>query len=244
MSISDELAAKDAVIRKLLDEKNAQADLVKKQRDIIAQYLVLDIEDFLAEAREEAAAAAAEEYGSEANRSTVFYILSLSLSLLPSPSSTQHTYTHKQRRPYTKKIKHLQTNTLPPFFSSLHPVLQMAQNPLRPLRRRLDPQTRTLPAALPVGAMGHKPLRPAPLVVRHDHGPPLGLARRQRRLRILRGRARKRQRPPRKAVQSCPRLHSANCAVPSLLVSASFCAVLKHEEMCARNKKNLQCTFG
>jgi hypothetical protein len=48
MPVTDEIKAKDA--------------LIKKQRDIIAKYLILDIEDFLAEAREKAEAEAAEAY--------------------------------------------------------------------------------------------------------------------------------------------------------------------------------------
>jgi hypothetical protein len=48
MPVTDEMAAKDALIR--------------KQRDVIAKYLILDIEDFLAEAREKAEAEAAEAY--------------------------------------------------------------------------------------------------------------------------------------------------------------------------------------
>ena len=46
MPLSDEIKAKDA--------------LIKKQRDVIAKYLILDIEDFLAEAREKEEAEAAE----------------------------------------------------------------------------------------------------------------------------------------------------------------------------------------
>jgi hypothetical protein len=48
MPLADELKAKDA--------------LIQKQRDVIAKYLILDIEDFLAEAREKAEAEAAEAY--------------------------------------------------------------------------------------------------------------------------------------------------------------------------------------
>jgi hypothetical protein len=48
MPLTDEIKAKDALIR--------------KQRDVIAKYLILDIEDFLAEAREKAEAEAAEAY--------------------------------------------------------------------------------------------------------------------------------------------------------------------------------------
>ena len=48
MPLSDEIKAKDA--------------LIKKQRDVIAKYLILDIEDFLAEAREKEEAEAAEAY--------------------------------------------------------------------------------------------------------------------------------------------------------------------------------------
>lgn len=48
MPVAEELAAKDA--------------LIKKQRDVIAKYLILDIEDFLAEAREKAEAETAEAY--------------------------------------------------------------------------------------------------------------------------------------------------------------------------------------
>jgi hypothetical protein len=48
MPPSDEIKAKDA--------------LIKKQRDVIAKYLILDIEDFLAEAREKEEAEAAEAY--------------------------------------------------------------------------------------------------------------------------------------------------------------------------------------
>ncbi|KAI4951404.1 hypothetical protein J4E91_004114 [Alternaria rosae] len=48
MPVTEELAAKDA--------------LIKKQRDVIAKYLILDIEDFLAEAREKAEAETAEAY--------------------------------------------------------------------------------------------------------------------------------------------------------------------------------------
>lgn len=68
----DELEAKEALIKRLSDEKKAQADLVKKQRDIIAQYLILDIEDYLAEAREKSAEAAeAFDPTKETKRSTV-----------------------------------------------------------------------------------------------------------------------------------------------------------------------------
>jgi citrate lyase beta subunit len=42
------------------DAMAAKNDLIKKQRDIIAQYLILDIEDFLAEAREKEEAEAEE----------------------------------------------------------------------------------------------------------------------------------------------------------------------------------------
>ncbi|KAG9196612.1 hypothetical protein G6011_01733 [Alternaria panax] len=46
----------------LLDEIQAKDALIKKQRDVIAKYLILDIEDFLAEAREKEAAEAAAAY--------------------------------------------------------------------------------------------------------------------------------------------------------------------------------------
>jgi hypothetical protein len=52
MPLTDEIKAKDALIR--------------KQRDVIAKYLILDIEDFLAEAREKAEAEAAEAEAAEA----------------------------------------------------------------------------------------------------------------------------------------------------------------------------------
>ncbi|KAL6156197.1 hypothetical protein ACJQWK_10041 [Exserohilum turcicum] len=72
---TSELAAKDALIQRLIDEKIAQAELIQKQRDIITQYLILDIEDFLAEAREKAEAVAAQEAfdaaANEPHRSTL-----------------------------------------------------------------------------------------------------------------------------------------------------------------------------
>lgn len=87
---TSELAAKDALIQRLIDEKIAQAELIQKQRDIITQYLILDIEDFLAEAREKAEAVAAQEAfdaaANEPHRSTVNG--SLSLSLFSPPSSS------------------------------------------------------------------------------------------------------------------------------------------------------------
>jgi hypothetical protein len=46
----------------LIDEIKAKDDLIKKQCDVIAKYLILDIEDFLAEAREKAEAEAEEAY--------------------------------------------------------------------------------------------------------------------------------------------------------------------------------------
>lgn len=92
MSITDELVAKDALIKKLTDEKKAQADLIQKQRDIITQYLILDIEDFLAEAREKSDAAAAQEAfdaaANEPHRSTV---RALSLPLPSTPTAPLET---------------------------------------------------------------------------------------------------------------------------------------------------------
>lgn len=129
----DELEAKEALIKRLSDEKTAQADLVKKQRDIIAQYLILDIEDYLAEARDRSAEAAeAFDPAKETKRSTV----SLSHCLPFHHALDQDELT----RPPT------------------HTALQMERSPPRPLRRRLHHENHQTPDALSLGAMGHQPV--------------------------------------------------------------------------------------
>lgn len=50
MSLSDELAAKDALIKELTAEKHAQAEQIKKVYDNIFRHLVLDLEDIIHEA--------------------------------------------------------------------------------------------------------------------------------------------------------------------------------------------------
>lgn len=74
----------------LTDEIKAKDALIKKQRDVIAKYLILDIEDFLAEAREKAEAETAEAYelalAEEKARGRVCWVpLGSSLKLRRSP---------------------------------------------------------------------------------------------------------------------------------------------------------------
>ena len=50
MSLSDELAARDALIKELTAEKHAKVELAKKLYDNIFRYIIIDLEDVIHEA--------------------------------------------------------------------------------------------------------------------------------------------------------------------------------------------------